>query len=149
TEHMEALLLDTTTHVPSLAVAAKTNLVRVNPLAQWADECLLYDPKPAAAGTPPKTYVGVARRVQPPEAPATYENADTWLYANYRDFAEAVGNKPISMRRFSTLLEDLCCHQLHLIDVEHTRDMHGAYFTPVRLRPPDDMTSARLITPDS
>src|SRR5262249_42691409 len=92
TEQMEALLLDTTTHVPSLAVAAKTNLVRVNPLAQWADECLLYDPKPDATGTLPKTYVGVARRVQLREAPATYENADTWLYANYRDFAEAVGN---------------------------------------------------------
>jgi DNA polymerase-1 len=148
-ERMEALLRQTPVEVQSLARTQAQNLVATNPLAHWADTALLSAPIPDDKGTLPKTYVGEARRYQPKEAPATYENCDTWLYANYRDFTDAVGNKPISMRRFSSLLEDLCRHQLHLAHVEHTRDNHGAYFTGVRLRPVDNVDSPRLITRDS
>ena len=69
---MEALLLATTTEVTSLATAQAENLVRINPLAQWADGHVLYDPKPdPLSGKPCKTYVGVARRYTPKESPAT------------------------------------------------------------------------------
>ena len=146
---MEALLLATTTEVTSLATAQAENLVRINPLAQWADGHVLYDPQPdPTSGEWCKTYVGVARRYTPKESPSSYENLDTWLYANYRDFTDTVNNKPIAMRRFSDMLEDLCVNQLRLKGVEHGRDMYGAYFARLRLRPEADTTSPRLITPD-
>ena len=147
---MEALLLATTTEVTSLKTAQAENLVRINPLALWADGHVLYDPRPdPVSGEWCKTYVGVARRYTPKESPATYDNLDTWLYASYRGFTEAVNNKPIAMQRFSDILADLCINQLRLKGVAHSRDMNGAYFRGLRLRPEDDTSTARLITTDA
>jgi hypothetical protein len=80
-------------------------LTETNPLAAWLDERVVYEPDG-------RTYVGMAK-----QDPVTkqYEGANTWLYANYRDFADASGDrKAVSPQRFRRLMEDLTVHQLKL-----------------------------------
>jgi putative DNA primase/helicase len=134
---MEQLLRHTTQAVPALREAWTRALVEANDLAHWADTCLVYD---ACA----KTYVGLAKRDRIAEG---YQREDSWLYANYRAFAEVAGERrPISLVRFSGLLEDLCQQQLGLKGVGRGRDKDGACLTGVRLRTTTDEALAGLIT---
>jgi phage/plasmid-associated DNA primase len=122
---MENLLRRTTQAVPALQEAHIRALVEANPLAQWADERLISDA--TALG-----YIGLAER-----DPLTgrIERQQDRLYANYRAYAEAAGDRrPVSVVRFRALLEDLCQHQLGLTDVTSGRDAEGTHLTAVRLR---------------
>jgi P4 family phage/plasmid primase-like protien len=122
---MERLLRQTDQRVPSLREAWRRSLVETNSLAAWADEHLRLDPE----ATSP---IGVAEEV----APGHYLRADEWLYASYRGYAHAAGERqPISMRRFRRLLEDFCRHQLKLTTVESDRNDTGAScISGIRLR---------------
>lgn len=122
---MERLLRQTDQTVPSLREAWRRSLVETNSLAAWADEHLRLDPE----ATSP---IGVAEEV----APGHYLRADEWLYASYRGYAHATGERqPISMRRFRRLLEDFCRHQLKLTTVESGRnDTGAACISGIRLR---------------
>ena len=85
------------------------NLLNTNPIANWFDENVVIDPTA-------KVKVGL-------------RNADSrdHLYSNYCCYIDGTGNKPISVKRFSSLLEDLCVAQLK-IDVSKKRIPEGVFF---------------------
>jgi putative DNA primase/helicase len=103
-------------------------LIATNPLAAWAQECLI------AADA--KAYIGVARRLPQQDA---FESEEKWLYASYRGWMLRAGFKDgVSLTRFSDLLEDLCRDQLGLDHVGKYRDVDGVHLTGLRLRTPQD-----------
>ena len=80
---IERMVRDTNHHLPTLATHKIKTIIATDPLAQWMDECTLYDPTPGA-----KTQVGKK------------DNLDT-LYHSYVEFCDGGGNRPIANNRFS------------------------------------------------
>lgn len=126
-ERVVSLVRNTSTSVRSLAKWKSESLLDTNPLAEWLDFCVVHD---QAA----KTYVGVAKRSKDRESSFTYLFTDTWLYPSYAEHITCTGSKPVSGRRFSTLLHDLCVNQLKLKDIRKGRDNRGAYFEGLAIR---------------
>ena len=91
-------------------------LLDTNPLADWFDNCLVL-----AAGE--KTYVGDSRR-----------RPDSYLYASYCDYMAGNGNKAVSGKRFSNLLQDLAVNQLKFKSLKKARDRYGSYFPDIVIR---------------
>ena len=129
-EQVTDLLRDTSNAVHSLARWKAETLIETNPMADWLDGCIVVNP---AA----KTYVGVAKRDKDKDSSNSYIYIDRWLYANYCEYSAATGSKPVSVRRFSPLLNDLCVNQLKLAGVSKGRDNQGAYFQGLMIRNPD------------
>ena len=100
--------------------------VQTNPLADWADHWLVLRDGYRSA-------VGVAKLDKDHDSDTWYQKTDEWLYANYCEYSHAVGTKPIALRRFVNLLQDLCVNQLGL-DVKHGRDRLGSYFLGLKIR---------------
>src|SRR5207245_2855447 len=123
---MEALLQKTTEMAPSLKDAWAQSLVDTNPLAEWANQALILDPRKDDEGKP-IVAVNVGRAHQMDRTNA-YDYQDTWLYPNYRAWVDDTGGKPLSSRRFTGLLKDLFENQLQLSDVEHRDDSKGSRF---------------------
>jgi P4 family phage/plasmid primase-like protien len=133
---MEALICQTTQKVPALQEAWKRTLLETNPLAHWADSWIILDSQA-------HTQVGIARRSRWSDG---YEHESDWLYAHYRGMAEASGERPVSLRRFPRLLDDLLRHQLDLPDVGHAPERGTSYIKGVRLRTETDIGKPGLIT---
>ena len=91
-------------------------LLDTNPLADWFDNCLVL-----VAGE--KTYVGDSRR-----------RPDSYLYASYCDYMAGNGNKAVSGKRFSNLLQDLAVNQLKFKSLKKARDRYGSYFPDIVIR---------------
>jgi hypothetical protein len=133
---MEHVLWRTHQVMPTLQDTWMRSLTETNPLAAWLDECVVYEPDG-------RTYIGVAK-----QDPVTrqYEGANTWLYANYRDYADASGQRKIvPLQSFRRLMEDLCQQQLKLPNVLWGRDDQGRYFDGLRLRRELDAKAPTLI----
>jgi phage/plasmid-associated DNA primase len=128
---MEALIRDTTTHVPSLTLTWAQSVVETNPLADWANHALIHDPEPDAEGKVPSTNVGYAQRL---DRGLGYIHQGDWLYPHYVAWTEVTGNKPLASRRFTGLLKDLLETQLRLTGVMHLHDKEGSRFHGIRLR---------------
>lgn len=125
---VRALVVNTKKTVPALARVWGEALCDANPLADWLDNCIIHD-----AGA--KTYVGVD----------SLERVDSWLYANYTNHTRLTNGRVIGQRRYTKLLEDLCCNQLKLPGVKRGRDRKGSYFEGLRIRTNID-TDPRPIT---
>ncbi len=136
-EEVTSLVRDTSKSIPSLAQWKAESLLETNPLAEWLDSCIAHN-------LSAKTYVGVAKRDKSVDSPNTYLFTDKWLYASYCEYSAGVGSKAVSMRRFSTLLHDLCLSQLCLEGVRKGRDERGAYFEGLAIRRDGD--SKRIVT---
>ncbi|HEY9769058.1 MAG TPA: hypothetical protein V6C71_11285, partial [Coleofasciculaceae cyanobacterium] len=80
-------------------------------------------------------------------SPFWYLNTEKWLYPNYTEYCHNSGTRPVSLRRFVTLLSDLGKNQLGL-DIRKERDREGAYFVGLKIRDESD-TSPPLITGNS
>jgi hypothetical protein len=91
-------------------------LLDTNPLADWFDSCL-------ALVVGEKTYVGDSRG-----------RTDLYLYASYCDYMAGSGNKAVSGKRFSNLLQDLAVNQLGFKSVKKARDRNGSYFPNLVIR---------------
>lgn len=109
---MVHLVRNTAESVPTLAQWRAESLIGSNPLADWLDNCCVFDPEA-------KTYVGSAQKVRFTEGEPgntssweEYRCHNTWLYASYRMFCDRVGSRAVSSRRFSELLQNLCQVQL-------------------------------------
>jgi phage/plasmid-associated DNA primase len=140
------LLKETDTAVPQLAWLAKKTMIETNPLADWANTNLIHDDRRDPEGTPlVRTNVGIARRAAHSDR---YECEDTWLYPNYRAWAEGTGNKAVSMRRFATTLHDLLVSQMGL-PVEYRQDWTGAHFKGIRMRRSRDADEPLICPPES
>ncbi len=128
-------IVDTARAVPGLDEARQDSLLSTNLLAQWLDANCVFDP-----GV--KTGVGTATKVRKSttdggnsESWDTYVRQNDWLYPNYLHYCGTAGIKnPVSMKRFSGLLLDLCAIQLKA-DVRKGRDNYGsAYLKGIALR---------------
>ena len=127
---VRALVVNTNKSVPTLAKVRGEALCDANPLADWLDNCILLDPDS-------KTYVGLDNP----------EHVTDWLYANYTVFMRQTNGRPIGQRRYTKLLEDLCCSQLKIPGVKRGRDRYGSFFTGLKIRAQGD-TDPRPITGD-
>ena len=130
-EEVTGLLLDTSNTVRSLAASKAEFLIETNPMAEWLDACVVIDPTA-------KTYVGVAQRDKSPSNDNIYLFTNKWLYASYCEYSATTGSKAVSVRRFSTLLHDLCVSQLKLDAINKSRDNKGTYFEGLAIRHEDD-----------
>ena len=126
--------------VPSLLAMKARTLVETNPIADWLDNFVVYD-------SSARTNVGVAKRDKDSNSPCWYLDTKKWLYANYCEYCHNSGTRPVSLRRFVTLLSDLGKNQLGL-DMRKERDRFGSYFVGLKIRDESD-TSPPLITGNS
>jgi len=117
----------TDTYVPSLGQMWAETLCDTNPLADWADQWLVLR-------SDIKTNIGTAIKEKDQSTPWQYRNCYDWLYANYCEYSSGSGNKPVAVRRFITLLEDLLINQLKLKGISRGRDRTGSHFLGIRLR---------------
>ncbi|AFZ22330.1 DUF3854 domain-containing protein [Allocoleopsis franciscana] len=125
---VRSLVVNTNKSVPTLAKVRGEALCDANPLADWLDNCIVLDPDS-------KTYIGLDNALR----------EETWLYANYTVFMRQTNGRPIGQRRYTKLLEDLCCNQLKFPEVKRGRDRYGSYFTGLQIRTNGD-TAPRPIT---
>jgi putative DNA primase/helicase len=116
--------------VPSLAAMKARTLVETNPIADWLDNFVVYESEA-------KTNIGVAKRDKDSNSPHWYLNTERWLYPNYAEYCQESGTRPVSLRRFVTLLSDLGKNQLGL-EIKRERDRHGSYFVGLKIRGEND-----------
>ncbi|MEA5508060.1 phage/plasmid primase, P4 family [Halotia wernerae UHCC 0503] len=109
--------VDTNNKVSSLAAFSKEILMETNPLANWADECLYYDPN---------AVTGIGDISQ---------NAQEFLYANYAQWANNNGQGTMNKQRFSSTLLNLLKAQLG-IDASKRKTNRGRFITCVAIRKP-------------
>ncbi len=100
-------------------------MVENNPIAAWLNENIIYDPN---------SYTHVGKAIKSTENEEVYIGASKWLYPNYCAFCEGIKVNPISLNRFSTLLLDLCNHQLNLSDVAKDRNRNGVFIQGLKIR---------------
>jgi phage/plasmid-associated DNA primase len=108
---------NTTNRVPSLGAFSTEVLLETNPLANWADQCLYYDPNI-------ETKVGDATG-----------DASYCLYANYAQWASANGQGTMTTQRFSSNLINLLKTQLG-IDASKRKTNKGRFITCIGIRAP-------------
>ena len=101
------------------------SMVENNPIAAWLNENIIYDPN---------SYTHVGKAIKSTESEEVYIGASKWLYPNYCAFCEGIKVNPISLNRFSTLLLDLCNHQLNLGDVVKDRNRNGVFIQGLKIR---------------
>lgn len=99
---------------PSLYEYQRETLTETNPIADWLDNKVL-------------------------RMPGNRHNPE-FLYNAYKNYSESQGQKPISQKRFSNLLIDLCQVQLGWSDVQKGRDRRGRYIIGLALRPDGDFS---------
>jgi putative DNA primase/helicase len=116
--------------VPSLLAMKAITLVETNPIADWLDNFVVYEQSA-------RTNVGVAKRDKDSNSPCWYLDTDRWLYPNYAEYCHNSGTRPVSLRRFVTLLSDLGKNQLGL-EIKKERDRFGSYFVGLKIRSEDD-----------
>jgi putative DNA primase/helicase len=116
--------------VPSLLAMKARTLVETNPIADWLDNFVVYEKEA-------RTNVGVAKRDKDSNSPSWYLDTEKWLYANYCEYCHNSGTRPVSLRRFVTLLSDLGKNQLGL-DIRRERDRYGSYFVGLKIRDVND-----------
>jgi putative DNA primase/helicase len=125
---MSAYIVDTERTVPALTAFNNEILLDTNPIAAWADECLVFESNARAR-------VG-------------NKGMDTsrYLFSNYCTWVENHGYKPIAQARFSRNLLDFLKSQLGRTDVLKQKDNIGAYIAGIALRSSWDETTPSLIT---
>jgi putative DNA primase/helicase len=99
---------------PSLHEYHREMLCETNPIADWLDNKVLR--MPGNRHTP------------------------AFLYNAHKAHCEEMGSKPMSQKRFSSLLIDLCQVQLGWSDVTKGRDRQGRYILGLALRPDGDFS---------
>ncbi|MBD2255598.1 phage/plasmid primase, P4 family [Nostoc parmelioides] len=127
-EEMTALIVDTANSVSSLNTFSAEFLLDTNPLADWLENCCIRDEKA-------KTYIGTLDKP-----------TEHYLYANYVKWMEGTGSKPVSLRRFSDCVVDLCKSQLGMGNVSKFRDPQGVYISGIDIRHAGHSNEPRFIT---
>ena len=102
------------------------SLLATNPIAEWLNDNVVYEPS-----TEQKVYVGIATRIPNNSG---FENENSKLYPNYAKFCVTHNYRPVSLKRFRSLLMDLIQSQLLLNDIKDEKDQKGRHLTMIRLR---------------
>jgi len=104
-EEMREYLMETSKKVKFFQKYERTQTLRSNPLLDWLDHKVIYDPGVSSA-------VGFTKNSQNPSH--FYDKSDTWLYASYAEFCRQCNVGIMSRNRFEPLLIDICKHQLKI-----------------------------------
>lgn len=113
-EEVTRLIRDAETFCPTLKNFQRETLCETNPIADWLDNKLV-----RLAGS----------RITPGS-----------LYEKFKAHCDETGQKPVSLKRFSGLLIDLCQVQLGWHDVKKGRDRLGRFITGLALRADGDFS---------
>ena len=103
------------------------SLLEHNPVLDWLDHIFVL-------GGEKELFVGVAQKDKDKESPYQYRFANEWLYASYREYTEAMGNKALSGKKFTPLLREIVRDRPELQGVRWGRNVHGSYFTGLSFR---------------
>ena len=125
-ETAEKYLKKTEQMVKGYKQIAMQAIVSTNPIADWADQYLVY--KEGA-----RLQVGVAQKNKDSHVANSYLNINTWMYASYAEFCANTGTHLLSLKRFINLANDLFVNQLKLA-VRHSRDRISAFFEGLKIR---------------
>jgi putative DNA primase/helicase len=115
-------------------------IVSTNPIADWADQHLIYE-----EGA--RLQVGVAQRNKDSSTSNSYLNFTSWMYASYAEFCATTNTHLLSLKRFIMLANDLFVNQLKL-NIRHGKDRVCAFFENLKLRSEFD-DCAGLISGDN
>ncbi|BAY95972.1 MULTISPECIES: DUF3854 domain-containing protein, partial [unclassified Tolypothrix] len=108
---------DTNKLVPSLGSFSTEVLLSTNPLADWANDCLYYDPNA-------QTQIG-----------DNGQNPELFLYPNYCEWAQRNSHGIMTKQRFSAILLNLLKSQLN-INAAKVRNKKGRFITKIAIRQP-------------
>ena len=122
--------------VPGYKKIALEAIIQTNPIADWADQFLIYE-----QGA--RLQVGVAEKNRDNSTSHSYLHISSWMYASFAEFCTTTGTHLLSLKRFILLANDLLTNQLKL-DVRHTRDRVCAFFENLRLRSEFDNCSGLI-----
>lgn len=135
-------LRNTSSAVRSLRGVRLETLAATNPLAAWMLSNILFDD--AAI-----TKIGSKRRVVittgqndgdgKSESRVEYENADSWLYANFVTWCEEHGKNPIAHNMFSTTILDVARNMLGHTSVTKKVTATGAHIHGMRIRQDEEL----------
>lgn len=105
-EEMREYLMETNKRVEFFKKYSHTQNLRSNPILDWMEHRVVYDPGISAA-------IGFTKNA-PPGSSSIYANHNEWLYASYAEFCRQCNVSVMSRNRFEPLFMDICRHQLNL-----------------------------------
>ena len=116
-DEMREYLMETSKKVKFFQKYEKMQNLRSNPLLDWMEHKIIYDPGISSA-------VGFTKNA-PMGSSHIYANQDKWLYASYAEFCRQCNVGIMSRNRFEPLFIDICKHQLKInaFPVRNTRGM--------------------------
>jgi putative DNA primase/helicase len=122
---MREYLMETSKKVKFFQRYEKMQNLRSNPLLDWMEHKLVYDPGVhTAVGFTKNAAMGSSN---------IYYNCDKWLYASYAEFCRQCNVGVMSRNRFEPLFLDICAHQLK-IKVFSKRNTRGLRIFNVTIR---------------
>jgi putative DNA primase/helicase len=124
-ETMREYLMETSNRVKFFQKYEKMQNLRSNPLLDWMEHKLIYDPGVSSA-------VGFTKNA-PMGSSNIYAQTDKWLYASYAEFCRQCNVGVMSRNRFEPLFMDICTHQLK-IKVFAKRNTRGVRIINVAIR---------------
>jgi phage/plasmid-associated DNA primase len=116
-DEMREYLMETSKKVKFFQKYEKMQNLRSNPLLDWMEHKVIYDPGISSA-------VGFTKNA-PMGSSHIYANQDKWLYASYAEFCRQCNVGIMSRNRFEPLFIDICKHQLKInaFPMRNTRGM--------------------------
>jgi len=124
-EEMREYLMETSKKVKFFQKYEKMQNLRSNPLLDWMEHKVIYDPGVSSA-------VGFTKNA-PMGSSHIYDHQDKWLYASYAEFCRQCNVGIMSRNRFEPLFIDICKHQLK-INVFPMRNTRGMRVVNVAVR---------------
>ena len=122
---MRDYLMDTANKVPFFKKYSKMQTLRSNPILDWMEHKVVFDPGVSTA-------VGFTKNA-PMGSSHIYANQDKWLYASYAEFCRNCNVGIMSRCRFEPLFIDICTHQLG-VNVYSKRNTRGMRVINVSVR---------------
>jgi len=123
-EDMRSYLMETSKHVDFFQKYEKMQSLRSNPLLDWMEHNLVFDPDHSC-------QIGFCKTN--PGGGSNYYNWNVWLYPNYAEFCRSCNVGTMSRSRFEPLFLDICKHQLK-VNVFSKKNVKGLRIFNVGLR---------------
>jgi P4 family phage/plasmid primase-like protien len=102
-EDMRSYLMETAKHVDFFQRYEKEQSLRSNPVLDWMDKHLVFDPGA-------RSVLGICKSAQGTNN--YYSNWNQWLYPSYAEFCRGTNIGSVGRGRFEVLFFDICKHQL-------------------------------------
>ena len=104
-EEMRKYLMETGKNITFFQRYEKQQSLRSNPILDWLDNKVVFDPGISSA-------IGFCKMT--PGGSGYYDNWNHWLYASYAEFCRSCNVNTMSRSRFEVLLLDIFVHQLKI-----------------------------------